>query len=69
MKTLALRVNNGVNELWLESEKGCQYLASMGAFGMPRSGWHSHHGPVRGDWADTEDVIEAYRLTQEITLH
>lgn len=69
MKTLELRVVNGINELWVKTDNGSQYLASMGAYGLSRSGWHSHHGPVHGDWADTEDVVKAYHLTGEITFH
>lgn len=66
MRTITMRVNNGIDELWFESDQECKLLAVMGAYGLSRSGWHSHHGEVTGDFETIEDVLQAYRINEEI---
>lgn len=41
---------------------GNNIIARAGSNGSEYVGWHSHHGPVQGDWATTDDVIAAYGL-------
>ena len=67
MSTLRLVVPaSKITELWLETETRAYFLARQGAHGLARSGWHNHHGQIKGDWCDTEDVLEAYHLTESI---
>lgn len=43
---------------------GTDIIARAGSNGSEFIGWHSHHGPVQGDWATTDDVIAAYDLAR-----
>ena len=69
MRRLILVVTaSHINELWLETDSRAYFLARQGANGLDRMGWHNHHGQITGDWADTEEVLNAYHLIPE-TLH
>ena len=53
---------NRVSELWLETETRAYFLARQSAHGLDRMGWHNNHGQIKGDWRNTDEVIDAYHL-------
>ena len=69
MRRIEVRLTDKrVCELWFVDGLIESHLATEGAYGMKHSGWHSHHGSVRGDWCDIEDVVNAYHITLEERL-